>query len=49
MTESDRTAFETRIAAMSDAELRKAAIEAELESEESALLDGEAERRGIDL
>lgn len=49
MTEAERTAFEDRIAAMNEAELCHACINAELESEEAELLFGEAERRNVDL
>lgn len=47
MTESERTAFEQKLAAMKDREVLRAMETAEVESEGFDLAAGEAERRNI--
>jgi len=48
MTEADRQALETRLAAMTDLEVSQAYNRAEVESEEADIIVGELERRNAD-
>ena len=49
MTETERTAAEDRLAAMSDADLRDLMVKGSAGGEEADLIAGEAERRNIDF
>jgi len=48
MNDADRTALETRLAAMPDQEVARFYNQCEVESEEADIAAGEMERRNID-